>query len=174
MLDESNSRDFERIPTGRYCGTIIDIVDLGKKTNIFGVEKARVRIVWVLNANDSKGVPFRAIREVNALVTARPRKSNLCEICERVFGVAPSLPFEIETLMGHSNELMIKLEKDPRTGKEYSNVMDIRPLPAKVVPPQPPRGFMRAKDRPAKTKALTGGPDENSDGAEAALLVRPC
>src|SRR4029077_11041335 len=150
MLIQDSSKNFEKIPTGRYYGTIIDVVDLGKVKNSFGEEKTKVRVVWILNANDSQGVPFRAIRQVNATVAAQPRKSNLYEICEGVFGTAPALPFDTETLIGRSNELVIMLEKDPNNGKEFSNVKVILPLPAGVIPPQAPQGFVRAKDKPAR------------------------
>lgn len=148
MLIESSNKNFENPETGRFNGTIVDVVDLGKKRNNFGEEKVRLRIVWVLNVNDSQGVPFRVMREVNATVADKPKKSALYEIVEGVTGRAPAVPFDTEVLINRANELIIVRETDTKTGKVYANVKAILPLPAGVVPPSIPAGFVRAKDRP--------------------------
>jgi hypothetical protein len=141
-----NSKTFEKPNTGQFIGTIIDVVDLGKVKTMYG-EKAKIRIVWVLDKNDSEGQPFRAIRQVNASVN---EKSTLYEIVKSILGMAPPVPFDTEVLIGRSNQLFIVTEKDEKTGKVFANVKIILPLPAGVTPPQAPAGFIRAKDKPAQ------------------------
>jgi len=142
-------KNFETPETGQFIGTVIDVVDLGKKANRFGEEKVRLRVLWVLNANDSQGQPYRVMREANATVADKPKKSTLYEIVEGVTGQAPAVPFETDVLIGRSNLLIIVKETAPN-GKKYANIKAILPLPAGVIPPQAPQGFLRAKDRAAR------------------------
>ena len=158
MLVDSNSKNFEYPNTGRFNVTIIDIVDLGKQKNSYGEEKVRLRVIWVLDAADSEGQPFRVMKTVNAVVTDQPKKSNIYEIAESVLGTAPSVPFDTDTLIGRSNELTIKREEDPKTKKVYANIKAIMPLPQGVVGPAIPQGFVRAQDRPAKTDIRSAAP----------------
>jgi len=158
MIVQDSSKNFENPETGRFNGTIIDIVDLGIKKNRFGEEKVRMRIIWVLDKNDSQGAPFRVMREVNATIADKPKKSNLYEIVEQVTGRAPSVPFDSEVLIGRSNELTIVREADAATGKVYANIKVIMPLPAGVVPPQAPAGFVRAEVKKAMQAAQAGAP----------------
>ena len=117
------------------------------KRNKFGEDKVRIRIIWVLDKLDSEGKPFRVMREVNASIADKPKKSSLYEIVEGVFGRAPQVPFDDETLINRSNELTVVRETDPKTGKVYANIKAILPLPAGAVPPAIPQGFVRAKFR---------------------------
>jgi len=161
MLVDNNNRVFENPNTGRFNGTIIDIVDLGKQKNSYGEEKVRLRVIWVLDAADSEGQPFRVMKTVNAVVTDQPKKSNLYEIAESVLGTAPSVPFDTDTLIGRSNELTIKREEDPKTKKVYANIKAIMPLPQGVVGPAIPTGFVRdevRKAQAAKTDVRSAAP----------------
>lgn len=159
MIITQSSKDFENPETGRFNGTIVDVIDLGIKKNRFGEEKVRLRIIWVLDKNDSEGNPFRVMREVNATVADKPKKSNLYEIAESVMGVPPAVGFDTEVLIGRSNELTIVRETDAASGKVYANIKVILPLAAGVVGPSIPQGFTRDTGK-AKTKnqqAVTSG-----------------
>jgi hypothetical protein len=158
MIVTQSSKEFESPDTGRFNATLCDVVDLGKQKNAFGEEKVRLRVVWVLDKNDSTGTPFRVQWQVNATVADKPKKSNLYEIAESVLGTAPPVPFDTETLIGRSNELIIVKAPDPKTGKVWANVKAILPLPAGAVPPPIPQGFVRAKDKPQRTQVSNGAP----------------
>jgi hypothetical protein len=156
MIITQSSKDFENPETGRFNGTIIDVIDLGPKTNRFGESKVRLRIIWVLDKNDSEGNPFRVMRELNATVADKPKKSNLYEIAEAVMGVPPAVGFDTEVLIGRSNELTIVRETQAATGKVYANIKVILPLPAGVVGPPIPQGFVRDTGQ-ARAKNITNG-----------------
>jgi hypothetical protein len=143
--EDKPMKEFEKPQTGRFNATIIDVIDLGIKVNKFNESKVRIRIVWVLDKNDSEGKPFRVAREVNATIATKPKKSSLYEIAEGVLGHAPSVPFDDESLIGRSNELTLVRETDPTSGKVYANIKAILPLAAGVVAPVAPQGFVRAK-----------------------------
>lgn len=146
MLIDNNSKNFENPSTGTFLGTIIDVVDLGKIQTQWG-EKVKIRIVWVLDKNDSEGNPFRVMRQVSASMN---EKAALYELVKGVLGTAPPVPFDDQTLLGRSNQLVIVKESDAKTGREFANVKVILPLPQGVVPPQAPAGFVRSKDRQPK------------------------
>ncbi|MDA4129153.1 MAG: hypothetical protein OK457_00125 [Thaumarchaeota archaeon] len=155
-------KDFEKPDTGEFNGTIVDIVDLGKVKSQYG-EKVQLRVVWVLGtpdgsgkyAMDTEGNPFRVMRQVNASID---EKSKLYEIAKGVLGTAPPIPFDPEILLGRSNKLFIEKGSDSKTGKVYANVKFITFLPAGHVPPPIPQGFVRSKDRPAKTFITSAAP----------------
>ena len=151
LIDNTASKPFEVPDSGIFLGTIIDVVELGQVSTQFG-PKTKVRLVWVLGTQDGKGYaldsegnPFRVIRSVNATMSVNPKtnkKSNLYEIAESVFGTAPPVPFESESLIGRSNQLVVVKE-----GK-FANIKGILPLPAGVKGPAVPQGFIRSKDKP--------------------------
>lgn len=154
MLIENNQKIFEKPDTGQFAGTIIDIVDLGKVRTKFG-EKVKVRIVWVLDKNDSEGQPYRVMRQLTASVH---EKSQLTEVVKGITGQAPVAPFDPDTLIGRSNMLWITKEKDATSGKDFANVKAILPLPAGMAAPPIPQGFVRSKDRPVTVYAQSGAP----------------
>ena len=156
MIITQSSKDFENPETGRFNGTIIDVIDLGPRTNRFGESKVRLRIIWVLDRNDSEGNPFRVMRELNATVADKPKKSNLYEIAEAVMGVPPAVGFDTDVLIGRSNELTIVRETQAATGKVYANIKVILPLAAGVVGPPIPQGFVRDTGQ-ARAKNVTNG-----------------
>ena len=156
MIITQSSKDFENPETGRFNGTIVDVIDLGPKTNRFGESKVRLRIIWVLDKNDSEGNPFRVMREVNATVADKPKKSSLYEIAEGVMGVPPAVGFDTEVLIGRSNELTIVRETQAVTGKVFANIKVILPLAAGVVGPPIPQGFVRDTGK-AKAKNVANG-----------------
>ena len=118
MIIDDNNKNFERPESGMFLGTIIDVVDLGKVTTQFGL-KAKVRIVWVLDKNDSEGNPFRVIYQATASVNERAK---LFEMVKSILGVAPSVPFDAEVLIGRSNQLYIVRETNAVTKKDFAGV----------------------------------------------------
>jgi hypothetical protein len=172
------SKNYEKASSGLFLATVIDIVDLGKVTNQFGT-KVKIRIVWVLNANDTEGKPFRVIRQCNASIN---EKSALYDIAKSILGTAPPAPFDSEILIGRSNQLVIVKEADPKTGKEFANIKAILPLPAGAIPPQAPADFKRAKDMPvasygnqasANTTGTTSTSQSTSYGQTAQPVAQP-
>ena len=142
MLVTDNSKKYPVPDSGEFLGTIVDVVDLGIVHSPKWGDKAKIRIVWVLDRKDADGNPFRVQRTVNATVSSGPPKpSDLYNIVKDVTGQAPAVPFETEVLIGRSNKLFIIKEG------EYANIKGILPVPAGVVPPPIPAGFVRAKDK---------------------------
>lgn len=146
MIIDDNNKNFERPESGMFLGTIIDVVDLGKVTTQFGI-KTKVRIVWVLDKNNSEGEPFRVIYQATASMNERAK---LFEMVKSILGVAPSIPFDAEVLIGHSNQLYIVRETNAVTKKDFAAVKVVLPLPPSATPPRAPQGFVRSKDKVAQ------------------------
>ena len=150
MIIENSAKTFTAPDTGTFLATVVDVVDLGKVHTNFG-DKVKIRIVWVLNANDEEGLPYRVILQCNASVN---EKARLYEVAKGILGAPPPVPFDSETLVGRANQLVVVRETDPKTGRTFANVKVILPLPAGATPPPIPQGFVRAKDRPAFGQVL--------------------
>src|SRR6266403_4630335 len=100
MLVNSTSKVFEKPKSGLYRGVLADVVDLGPITRVYkGKTRVapEVRLVWVLNSKDSEGNNFRVMRQVTASMS---EKANLFGIVRDVLLTTPSIPFELETLIG--------------------------------------------------------------------------
>ncbi len=165
-------KKFEKAEAGVALGTIIDVVDLGlvaSKNPQFPEAKYRIRIVWVLNQMDSEGNPKSIIEQPPQRMTdggGGSKKSRLYEITEGVFGVAPTVSFDPETLIGRSNQLFLVKDGD------YTNIKGFLPVPAGTVAPTVPVGFVRAKDKPAQTiAAQTAAPATAAAQATTAVAV---
>lgn len=152
MIIENSAKVFEKPDSGMFLGTIIDFIDLGKVPTKFGL-KTKIRIVWVLDKNDSEGNPYRVIYQANASMN---EKAKLYEQVKSILGQAPAAPFDSEVLIGRSNQLYVAKEKDPITGNEFANIKLIAPLPSGSVPPPIPQGFVRAKDRQQQVAPQSG------------------
>ena len=170
LIENTTSRTYEKPATGQYLGTVIDVVDLGQVKGRFGT-RSKIRIVWVLNANDSEGNPYRVMVSVNATMNER---SNLYQYAEKILGKAPSVPFESEELIGRSNTLWIQKEG------EYANVKGIAPMPSNTIGPSAPAGFIRSKDRtqgsfssPFQSSATTYQPPAQPNTAPASTAAAP-
>lgn len=141
ILDQGGN--YEKPDSNTYVGVIVDIVDLLNIQTTYGV-KNKVRIIWLLDKNDSTGKPYRVMRQVNATLTER---SDLYKIATQILGQAPPIRgFDTESLIGRANLLFVQKTKAPNE-KEYANVMGIMPLPAGAAIPKVPADFVRAKDR---------------------------
>lgn len=155
MIFTSNSKQFENPDSGTFTGVIADVVDLGPVTGNFGT-KIMTRIVWVLGkpdgsgyALDSEGKPYRVIKQVNAVLCDKPKKSNLYTIVEKVLGQPPSTIFDGEDLIGRSNQLFIVKQPKANGNGDFANIVGILPLPAGVKPLAIPGDFVRSKDKNA-------------------------
>lgn len=134
---------FENPKSGAFIGIVADVAELYNVPGKFG-PKNKVRIIWVLDAKDSQGKPFRVMEQVNASIN---EKARLYEIAKGVLGAPPAAKsFDTESLMGRANQLFIVVEKG-EDGKEYAHVKGILPLPAGAVIPAVPTDFVRSKDK---------------------------
>ncbi len=154
MLVDSQSKVYEKPETGVYDAVFADYVDLGLVTTSFkGVSKTQkmVRLFWILTAKDSEGNNFQVVKRVAASMF---QKSNLYKVVKGMLDKEPVLSgplgsFELENLIGHNNQLVVKKETKP-DGKVYANIDSF--LPAKVSF-QVPTTFVRKKDRPDNAAA---------------------
>lgn len=116
ILDQGGN--FEKPDSNTYVGVIADVVELFNVPTPNGL-KNKVRIIWILDKNDSTGKPYRVMRQVNAILTER---SDLYKIATQILGQAPPIRgFDTESLMGRANFLFIQKTK-AANDKEYSNV----------------------------------------------------
>lgn len=138
---KDNRKDFELPKSGMYVGIVADVVDLGKVKTQYG-EKEKVRIVWLLNKNDSENKPYRVMSEVNLSMN---EKAALFGIVRDILGTTPPVPYEVEELIGRSNQLAISQEK-ATNGKTYANVKAIMPLDG-ATPASIPGDFVRNKNK---------------------------
>lgn len=165
-MNISQGKVFEKPVGGSYVGTIIDVVDMPNQSVVYnGVTTLvdKVRIQWVLaHAN---GAPYLD-KEGQAMTVAvfpsakQAKNSRLTKLLTYILNAAPPLINTTEQLsellLGRSNSLFLVQEPDTRNpGQFFTNVAGIAPLPAGIVPPAAPAGFVRSKDKP-KTQ---GGPN---------------
>lgn len=143
---------YENPISGAYIGTIADVNELYNVPGKFG-PRNKVRIIWILNAVDSKGKPFRVMEQVNATIN---EKGRLFEIAKGVLGASPPVRFDTESLMGRSNQLFIVVETGT-DGKQYAHVKGILPVPPGAALPVIPADFVRAKDKTAQGTAAQVG-----------------
>ena len=94
MQIPTGGKKFESPDAGMFLGTIIDVVFLKQvpsKNPKFPEPKDRLRIVWVLDHNDSEGRPYRIIEQPPFRMADggnSTKKSRLFEIYEGVFQLA--------------------------------------------------------------------------------------
>jgi len=175
LIVADNNKVYERPTSGAYLGVIADTVDLGVVATKFG-NKMKVRIVWLLGkadgsgyAVDSEGSPFRVMSELNASLN---EKSELFKLVRGVLGTPPPAgPYDVEQLIGKSNQLFIVLEKNADGTKEYANVKGILPLPPGVTPLTVPATFVRHKDK--KDTRTSVSPQGASAVTHAQVVAAP-
>jgi hypothetical protein len=167
-MEIKQGKKFYNAAGGPFIGTIIDVVDMPNVTKVYkGVSKVvnQVRVLWVLaQLNgaaylDPEGQPYTVTGFYNATQT---ENSNLTKILTQVLNATPPLISSSEQLsellLGRSNSLF--LTQTPNTQKPgdfFTNVAGISPLPAGVVPPQAPVGFVRSKDKPKTQSGPNAG-----------------
>jgi hypothetical protein len=163
-MNISQGKVFEKPVGGSYVGTIIDVVDMPQQTSTFNGKTElvdKVRILWVLALIN--GTPYLDKEGNSFTVAAFPNakqapKAKLTKLLTQILNAAPPLISNSEDLsrllLGRSNQLFLVQEPDLRNpGQFFTNIAGIAPLPAGVVPPQAPAGFVRFKD---KTKTQAG------------------
>src|SRR5271166_2411190 len=171
---------FERPQGGSFLGTIIDVVDMPQQPTKFG-PKDKVRILWVLSLIngapylDKEGQPFTIAGFYNATLTDN---SNLSKALRQILNAQAPLVTNTEDLtrilLGRSNQLFLTQEPDQRKQGEFVTfVAGIAPLPAGVVPPQAPAGFVRAKDKPKTQAGPQGRPVQTYAQPPAGTATQP-
>jgi hypothetical protein len=143
----TTQKEFELPASQRYYARIIDVIeyeqDIPKynKTNV-----PHLTIVWVLNASDSEGRPFRVT--LNMTRTSIHEKTTLYKVASAILGTAPPVPFDTESLLGIPSLLMVQQEK-AQNGRVYANVKIIMPVTPTEMQyiPSVPAGFVRDKDK---------------------------
>jgi hypothetical protein len=152
----SSGKDFEKPKGGVYPATIIDVFDLGlvpSKNPTYPDPKYRIRIVWVLDAKDTEGRPFRIIEQPPLKISSgsgKYKSSRFYDICLGVLGTPPPNPFNPEALLGKSNQLFLAQEG------EFVNIKGFLPLNPGQVAPTAPVGFVRERDKPSSASAPAG------------------
>lgn len=157
-MNLGQNKVFERPVGGAYIGTIIDVVDMPQQPTAFG-PKDKIRILWVLAQSngapylDKEGKPFTQAGFYNATVSDN---SNLTKALRQILNAQPPVLNTTDDiarlLLGRSNSLFLVQEPDKKKAGEFVTfVAGISPLPAGVVPPQAPAGFVRAKDQTKQT-----------------------
>jgi hypothetical protein len=162
MMAPESGKQFSKPNTGKYIGTIIDVVDLGlckpKSNNpAFSNEPVhRIQVIWVLNTNGTDGKPVEYSEAPPFKIGeggGKFKPTRLYQIATGVFGGAIARPFDVESLLGRSNELFIV--KTGEGNDARSEVAGFLPVPAGVTPPTIPAGFVRKINKPAPTANTT-------------------
>ena len=141
MLVSGSNKVYEQPKGGLYEGVLADIIDLGMVQGTYGI-KPRVRFIWILNATDSEGNFFRVQKSYNAVLH---EKSNLYADVRDMLGATPTIPYELDNLIGKNFQLVIV----PATKKDGTPCVNVKAILA----PKPgqnfqvPADFVRNKDR---------------------------
>jgi hypothetical protein len=147
MLVSGSAKVYEQPKGGLYEGVLADVIDLGLVEGMYGV-KPRTRLIWFLNAADSEGNFFRVQKSYNAVLH---EKSNLYADVRDMLGAAPSIPYELDNLIGKNFQLVIV----PATKKDGTPCVNVKA----ILSPKPgqsfqiPADFVRNKDRKAQTQS---------------------
>jgi hypothetical protein len=154
MVAPESGKQFPKPATGKYIGTIIDVVDLGictpKNPNpaFPAAPVHRIQVIWLLNVVDKEGKlveyseapPFKMGEGGGKFKPTR-----LYTIASGVLGGAPPRPFDAELLLGKSNELFIV--KTGEGDNARSEIAGFLPVPPGVQPPYI-TGYVRKANRP--------------------------
>lgn len=151
----NNQKEYERAKTGTYVGVIAEVVDLGIVVDPVYGNKAMVLIIWVLNKNDSEGNPFTVAQRLNQSLH---EKSNLYKVVKKVTGQPPVAPFNTDSLVGKSKQLLVVTENG-KQDKLVSYIETILPLEDKA-PLTVPANYVYTKDR--KKSSFAGNPGQTS------------
>ena len=170
-----SGKSFAKPASGKYIGTVIDVVDLGickSKNPQFPDPVHRVQIVWLLNilGSDGKPVEYSEAPSVKLSEPGKYRASRLYEIASGILQgpiPQPFTTFDIESVIGKSNELFIV--KTGEGNDARSTIAGFLPVPPGVTPPGIPVDYKR---KPHKTAAAPAGqpaqPTQPAQPAQAA------
>jgi hypothetical protein len=152
VVKEPDQKEFEHPEDGQYLGVIADVIDLGEVETGFGV-KPRVRLVYLLDQNDSEGNPFRVVATYTASLH---EKANLRKALKQILGADVSGEFDLEELLGINNQLVVQTtEKDD---KVYTNIVAILKAPKGSPRLQIPDDFVRQIEKQKKQSAKKAAP----------------
>lgn len=163
LFASESGKVFSKPATGKYVGTIIDVVDLGlctPKSNNPAFSNApvrRVQIVWNLVGPDGKLIEYSEAPP-NKLGTGggQFKPTRLYTIVSGVQQAPPPQPFslfDVESIIGKSNELFIVKTGDGDNAR--SEIAGFLPVPPGVTPPGIPADYKR---KPHKTAAAPAVP----------------
>ena len=147
VVKEPDQKEFEHPEDGQYIGVIADVIDLGEVETGWGV-KPRVRIVYLLDANDSKGNPFRVVSTYTASLH---EKANLRKALKQILGADVSGQFDLEELLGINNQLVVTTTQ--KDDKIYTNIVAILKAPKGSPRMAIPDDFVRYQDKQKKQAA---------------------
>lgn len=172
MLAPESGKSFSKPATGKYIGTVIDVVDLGlckSKNPQFPEPTHRIQIIWVLNVEDKDGKPVEYSEAPPFKIGeggGKFKPSRLYQIGTGVFGGAIARPFDVESLLGRSNELFIV--KTGNDADARSEIAGFLPVPPGVTPPTAPADFVRKINRPvAGAQAAQAAPTQQAAPAQS-------
>ena len=149
VVKEPDQKEFEHPEDGQYIGVIADVIDLGEVETGFGVTP-RVRIVYLLDANDSKGNPFRVVSTYTASLH---EKASLRKALKSILGADVSGQFDLEELLGINNQLVVTTTQ--KDDKIYTNIGVILKAPKGSPRMAIPDDFVRFQDKQKKQAAPT-------------------
>ena len=147
VVKEPDQKEFEHPEDGQYLGVIADVIDLGEVETGFGI-KPRVRIVYLLDANDSEGNPFRVVSTYTASLH---EKANLRKTLKQILGADVSGQFDLEELLGINNQLVVTTTQ--KDDKIYTNIVAILKAPKGSPRMAIPDDFVRYQDKQKKQAA---------------------
>lgn len=174
LFAPESGKQFSKPNTGKYIGTVIDVVDLGLK-----VPKNpnpayptgpvhRIQVVWAIRDTDGKVVEYSEAPPFKmGEGGGKFKPTRLYTIASGVYLGAPPRPFNVEELLGKSNELFIVKTGDGDNAR--SEIAGFLPVPPGVTPPTASAipGFVRNADKP-KTAAPAGPAASSVPGTTAA------
>jgi hypothetical protein len=134
-------KSFEPASDGEHLATCVDVVDLGMQTGKYG-EKRRLKLVFVVDEQDSEG---EAIRVTDFVTASIHRTAKLTPYIKTLTGKAPGHSFNTETLIGCSCAVTTE-QRTSEDGTVFANITDKRPLRKGERGPVRPIGFKRAED----------------------------
>lgn len=184
-MELSKPKVFEKPDGGLFYGTIIDVVDMPNVPSTYnGVVtlKNKVRILWVLNKQDStpaldkEGKQLTVAGFYNAVLADN---SNLMKVIRQILNGQPPLMTNTDQvadlLLGRQNQLfLVKAENKRNPADPYTNIAGITPLaPGQIAPAGPPQGFVREKFRPKEQAGPQGAPVQTYPTPQAAAAAQP-
>jgi len=170
MLVSGSNKVYEQPKGGLYEGVLADVIDLGMVQGMYGI-KPRTRLIWILNATDSEGNFFRVQKSYNAVLH---EKSNLYADVRDMLGAAPSIPYELDLLIGKNFQLVIV----PATKKDGTPCVNVKAIlaPKSGQNFQIPADFVRNKDRqnqPPQQNSVAPRPATTAPAKSAAPAQAP-
>jgi len=152
VSDTSKEQKFEIPAAGKHDAVLADTIDLGIQETPFGKQQ-QIKLVWLLATLDSKGRMMRASCPYHA--TLHP-DSNLYAAILNIRGDIPSLPFDLDTMIGRCNQLEL-VPTTSASGRVYAKVLAILPATKTVTIPTK---FKRQQDLlQFKKKGQSTAPD---------------